>query len=190
MSQQNVFCTTVILVAESPRRSFQRPAVVASSRVLTGYTCVLITQHTCSSLSIQVGTRSLHLFPGKFLSLTGSFFKTIVVCSRCLSVKTVLQYASNVWAPYLIKHINVLEKVHKHFMKRILSLAIIYPTLIAYSDTRSWSVRITQLYCCTHRQITSMNCRLKVFSPTLLMKIHWADDIWISISRMTLTTWF
>jgi len=40
-------------------------------------------------------------------------------------VRPVLEDASNVWAPYLIKHINVLEKVQKHFTK------LIYPTLSA-----------------------------------------------------------
>jgi len=45
-------------------------------------------------------------------------------------VRTVLEYASNVWAPYLIKHINTLEKVHKHFTKRI-PLSLICPTLSA-----------------------------------------------------------
>jgi len=39
-----------------------------------------------------------------------------------LGVLPGLEYASNVWAPYLIKHI-ALEKVHKRFTKRIPSLA-------------------------------------------------------------------
>jgi len=43
-------------------------------------------------------------------------------------VRPVLEYASNVWAPYLVKHINALEKVQKHFTKRIPSLAnLSYP---------------------------------------------------------------
>jgi len=39
-----------------------------------------------------------------------------------------MEYASNVWAPHLLKHINALEKVQKHFTKRIPSLAnLSYP---------------------------------------------------------------
>ena len=37
-------------------------------------------------------------------------------------LKPILKYVSNVWAPYLMKHINALEKVQKHFTKRIPSL--------------------------------------------------------------------
>jgi len=47
-------------------------------------------------------------------------------------VRPVLEYASNVWAPYLIKHINALEKVQEHFTKRIPSLAnLSYPERLA-----------------------------------------------------------
>jgi len=38
-------------------------------------------------------------------------------------VRPVLEYASNLWAPDLIKHMNALEKVQKHFTKRNASLA-------------------------------------------------------------------
>jgi len=56
------------------------------------------------------------------------FFKAFT--TRHISVLTkafltyvgpVLKYASNVWAPHLIKH-NAVEKVKKHFTKRIPSL--------------------------------------------------------------------
>ena len=50
-------------------------------------------------------------------------------------VRPVLEYASNVWAPYLIKHINALEKVQKHFAKRIPSLSnLSYPERLAALD--------------------------------------------------------
>jgi len=45
-------------------------------------------------------------------------------------VRPVLEYASNVWAPYLIKHINASEKVQKHFTTLIpIPLSLIYLTL-------------------------------------------------------------
>ena len=38
-------------------------------------------------------------------------------------VRPVLEYASSVWAPYLLKHINAIEKVQKRFTKRIYFLS-------------------------------------------------------------------
>ena len=38
-------------------------------------------------------------------------------------VRPVLEYASNVWSPHLKKHINSIERVQKHFTKRIKSLS-------------------------------------------------------------------
>ena len=37
-------------------------------------------------------------------------------------VRPILDYASNVWNPYLLKHINAIEKVQRRFTKRIPSL--------------------------------------------------------------------
>jgi len=50
-------------------------------------------------------------------------------------VRPVLEYVSNVWSPYVIKHINALEKVQKHFTKRIPSFAnLSYPERLAALD--------------------------------------------------------
>jgi len=38
-------------------------------------------------------------------------------------VRPVLEYASSVWSPYLLKHINAIEKVQKRFTKRVYSLS-------------------------------------------------------------------
>jgi len=38
-------------------------------------------------------------------------------------VRPVLEYASSVWSPYLLKHINAIEKVQKRFTKSIYSLS-------------------------------------------------------------------
>jgi len=57
-------------------------------------------------------------------------------------VRPVLEYASNVWAPYLIKHINALEKVQKHFTKRIPSSAnLSYPERLAALDLEPLELR-------------------------------------------------
>jgi hypothetical protein len=37
-------------------------------------------------------------------------------------VRPILEYASNVWSPYLLKHVNALENVQRRFTKRIPSL--------------------------------------------------------------------
>jgi hypothetical protein len=34
-------------------------------------------------------------------------------------VRPILEYASNVWPPHLLKHMNALEKVQRNFTKRI-----------------------------------------------------------------------
>jgi len=34
-------------------------------------------------------------------------------------VRPILEYASSVWKPHLLKHINALERVQRHFTKRI-----------------------------------------------------------------------
>ena len=36
-----------------------------------------------------------------------------------MHVRPVLKYASSVWNPHLLKHINALERVRRHFTKRI-----------------------------------------------------------------------
>ena len=47
-------------------------------------------------------------------------------------MRPVLEYASSVWAPYLLKHINAIEKVQKRFTKRIYSLShLSYPERLA-----------------------------------------------------------
>ena len=43
-------------------------------------------------------------------------------------MRLVLEYASSVWSPNLLKHINAIEKVQKQFIKRIYSLShLSYP---------------------------------------------------------------
>jgi hypothetical protein len=47
-------------------------------------------------------------------------------------VRPVLEYASSVWSPYLLKHINAIERVQKQFTKRIPSLShLTYPERLA-----------------------------------------------------------
>jgi len=58
------------------------------------------------------------------------------------NVRPVLENASNVWAPHLIKHINAWEKVQKHFTKRFPSLAnLSYPERLAALDLEPLELR-------------------------------------------------
>jgi len=57
-------------------------------------------------------------------------------------VTLVLENASNVWAPYLIRHINALEKVQKHFKKHFPYLAnLSYPERLAALDLEPLELR-------------------------------------------------
>jgi len=46
------------------------------------------------------------------------------VCRRAYItyIRPLLEYASNVWSPHLIMHINLLERVQRHFTNRITEL--------------------------------------------------------------------
>ena len=47
-------------------------------------------------------------------------------------VRPVLEYASSVWSPYLLKHIIAIEKVQKRFTKRVQPLShLSYPERLA-----------------------------------------------------------
>ena len=57
-------------------------------------------------------------------------------------VRPILEDASNVWSPYLIKHINALERVQKHFTKRIHSLSnLSYSERLAALDLEPLELR-------------------------------------------------
>jgi len=86
---------------------------------------------------------------GKAYSRIGVLFKAFtirhipVLKKACLTyVRPVLEYASNVWAPYLIKHINAVEKVQKNFTKRIPALTnLSYPERLAAIDLEPLELR-------------------------------------------------
>jgi hypothetical protein len=57
-------------------------------------------------------------------------------------VRPILEYASNVWNPYTLKHINSIEKVQRRFTKRIPSLRhLTYPERLAVLDLDSLELR-------------------------------------------------
>ena len=74
-------------------------------------------------------------------------------------VRPVLEYASNVWSPYLILHINALERVQRHFTKRIPCLAnLSYPERLATLDLEPLEIRrlkpdLVLYYKCLHELV-------------------------------------
>ena len=57
-------------------------------------------------------------------------------------IRPVLEYASNVWSPYLLKHINGIERVQKHFTKRIPLLSNLpYSERLAFLDLEPLELR-------------------------------------------------
>ena len=71
-------------------------------------------------------------------------------------VRPIMEYASNVWSPHLLKHINAIERVQKHFTKRIPSLSnLSYPERLAALDLEPLELRRLKsdlvMYCkCLH----------------------------------------
>ena len=76
---------------------------------------------------------------GKAYSRLGVLFKgfasrdvQVLKTAYVSYVRPLLEYASSVWSPHLLKHINAIEKVQKHFTKRIKSLSdLSYPERLA-----------------------------------------------------------
>jgi hypothetical protein len=57
-------------------------------------------------------------------------------------IRPVLEYASSVWSPHLLKHINSLERVQKYFTKQIPSLRqFSYPERLALIGLEPLEVR-------------------------------------------------
>jgi hypothetical protein len=57
-------------------------------------------------------------------------------------VRPVLEYASSVWSPHLLKHINAIERVQKQFTRRIPSLSdLTYPERLAAIDLEPLELR-------------------------------------------------
>ena len=75
----------------------------------------------------------------KAYARVGVLFKGFASCSLHILrqafityVRPVLEHASSVWSPYLLRHINAIKKVQKRFTKRIQPLShLSYPERLA-----------------------------------------------------------
>ena len=74
-------------------------------------------------------------------------------------VRPVLEYASSVWSPHLIKHINAIERLQKKFTKRIPSIShLSYPERLAAINLEPLELRrlkadLTLYYKCFHNLV-------------------------------------
>jgi len=86
---------------------------------------------------------------GKAYSRVGVLFKgfasrgvQVLKQAYTTYVRPVLEYASSVWSPHLLKHINAIEKVQKRFTKRITLLSnLTYPERLAAIDLEPLELR-------------------------------------------------
>ena len=96
--------------------------------------------------------------PGLALSLKVFASRQIPVLKKAFItyVRLIMEYASNVWSPHLLKHINAIERVQKHFTKRIPSLSnLSYPERLAALDLEPLELRrlksdLVMYYKCLH----------------------------------------
>ena len=102
--------------------------------------------HVDSELSFD---RHISNLIGKAYSRIGLIFRGLVSRDLCLLkraymcyVRPILEYSSQVWSPYLLKHVNSLEAVQRHFTKRIKILAnYSYAERLAFLDLETLELR-------------------------------------------------
>jgi hypothetical protein len=120
---------------------------------------------------------------GKAYSRTGVLFKgfasrniAVLKQTYLTYIRPVLEYASNVWSPHLIKHINPIKFVQKHFTKRIPLLSrLSYPERLALIDLEPPELRrlksdLVLYYKCLHN-LSALFSHV-YFLPTYTLRIH------------------
>lgn len=115
---------------------------------------VIPSSSTVTDLGVHIDSelrfdKHIRTIIGKAYSRIGLIFRGFV--SRDLSflkqayityVRPVLEYATQVWSPYLLKHIRALEAVQRHFTRRIPSLIdLSYPERLALLDLETLELR-------------------------------------------------
>ena len=116
--------------------------------------CKINTAHVVTDLGVEVDESlkfdaHINKIVGKAYSRVGVLFKgfasrdvRILKKAYLAYVRPVLEYASNVWSPHLLKHINAIERVQKNFTRRIPALAhLSYPERLAAIDLEPLELR-------------------------------------------------
>lgn len=116
--------------------------------------CQVDDQQAVTDLGVEIDSTlnyDLHInkIIGKAYSRVGILFKgfasrdvRVLKQAYLTYVRPVLEYASSVWSPYLLKHVNSIERVQKYFTKRIPSLShLSYPERLAAIDLEPLELR-------------------------------------------------
>ena len=116
--------------------------------------CVIDAPPVVTDLGVEIDLelkydKHINKIVGKAYSRVGMIFKgfasrnvQILKIAYVSYVRPVLEYASNVWSPHILKHINAIERVQKHFTKRITSLShLSYPERLAAIDLEPLELR-------------------------------------------------
>jgi hypothetical protein len=108
----------------------------------------------------------INMIVGKAYSRIGILFKgfssrnvALLVKAYVTYIRPTLEYASSVWSPYMLKHINAIEKIQKHFTKRIPSIGhLSYPDRLVATgleplELRRLKIDLTLYYKCLHNLV-------------------------------------
>ena len=87
---------------------------------------------TFKTVNFSMPWSDKHVYLANWVITSISHYIHILRQAFITYVWPILEYASSVWAPYLLKHINAVEKVQKRFTKSIYSLFhLSYPERLA-----------------------------------------------------------
>ena len=116
--------------------------------------CLVSAPHAVTDLGVNIESSltydsQINKIVGKAYSRVGILLKgfasrevRVLRQAYITYVRPVLEYASSVWSPHLLKHINAIERVQKQFTKRIRSLSqLSYPERLAAIDLEPLELR-------------------------------------------------
>jgi ribonuclease P/MRP protein subunit RPP40 len=144
LDRLQLWCTNWQLTINTQKCFVLHLGKTNSKTVYTLYGCRINVAQNVADLGVDINCKlkydtHINNIIGKAYSRVGILFKGFA--SRSLHilrqafityVRPVLEYASSVWSPYLLKHINAIEQVQKRFTRRIDSLShLSYPERFA-----------------------------------------------------------
>ena len=120
--------------------------------------CRIDTAQNVSDLGVDIDCNLIYdthinIIIGKTYARVSVFFNGFASSSQLILrqafityVRPVLEYASSVWSPYLLKHINDIEKLQKRFTGYIYSIPhLSYPERLAAIDLEPLELRMLKI---------------------------------------------